>query len=88
MQGLLFLACGWLHVLAYAQQEGAEVGGNDKVLDGFKTGSTELDWFCWNDFAQSTVALMLRRVRKGMDEPVRDCTCKIALVYNIKIMNS
>jgi len=43
MQGLLFLACGWLHVLAYAQQEGAEVGGNDKVLDGFKTGSTELD---------------------------------------------
>ena len=78
----------WLVARApYAQQEGVEVG-DDNVLDGFKTGSTELDWFCWNDFAQSTVALMLRHVRKGMDEPVRDCTCKIALVYNVKIMNS
>jgi hypothetical protein len=33
----------WLVARApYAQQEGVEVG-DDNVLDGFKTGSTELD---------------------------------------------
>ena len=79
LEGLLFLACGWsavfdmLHMLASAQQGG--MGGLITFLTTVRQGPRNL-------FAEKHFGVDASRgEKKGMDEPVTDCT------WNMKIMN-